>query len=167
MKLGHELKVDRDLLKTVAEEKAELRQNAMRNKDRSQRSFLKRLKKLEGKRRAGKKKAAVSLEKAYVSNLTGVVRLNRPATRTFDNEMSWKVRNDWQIKKPSFIPAGGQASKSGWVHSGSGEEEARRVAEERRMEKVSEGVVVVERSEARSKRRTFSNFFVASTVLTS
>ena len=138
MKLGHELKVDPHILKTVAEEKAELRQSAMRNQARSQRSFLKRLRKLEGKRRAGKKKSAVSPEKAYVSNLTGVVRLNRPATTTFDNEMSWKVRNDWQIKKPSFVPASGQASKSVWVHSGSGEEEARRVAEERRIEKLVE-----------------------------
>ena len=163
VKLGHELKVDEKLLMTVAEEKAKIISAKRRGVAREQRDFLRRLKKLEGRRKIRKKKSAISPEKAYISNLTGVVRLNRPTTRTFDNEMSWKVRNDWQIKKPNY-ESPGHPSKSSWLREGEGEvrgndcaathedfysylslrsscspqDLAKRIAEERRIDKLVE-----------------------------
>mmetsp|Transcript_25361 Transcript_25361/g.47656 ORF Transcript_25361/g.47656 Transcript_25361/m.47656 type:complete len:472 (-) Transcript_25361:44-1459(-) len=137
LRLGHELKVDERLLTTVREEKAVLRKEKEDKEAKRQSEFKRKMKKMEGKRKVSKSKNKVSPEKGYVGNLTGVVKLSRPQTRTYDNEISWKVRNDYLIKKPNFVSPN-HPTRSNWLREGNGEDEVKRIVDERRIESLVE-----------------------------
>lgn len=137
LKLGHELKMDERLLQTVGEEKAVLRKEKKDKEAKRREEFKRKMRKMEGKQRDGKRKNKISQEKGYVGNLTGVVKLSRPQTRTFDNEMSWKVRNDYLIKKPNFVSPN-HPTRSNWLREGRGEDEVKRIVDEQRINNLVE-----------------------------